>query len=254
MRNANRQSGMRVMPIVAALLAVPLTFAQSTRTPVAFDAASIKVYPPNGGPLGMQVDAGRVRYTNVSLGFLITRAYGLAGDQVIGIPNEFGYPLAYEIEAAFSPPSGPEQIPLMLQSLLADRFKLVVHRETREAPVYVLVVAQGGPKLKVSQAETMSLNAGQRGHLEAKKISAERLAVYLQTFGSTGRPVLDRTGLTGLYDLVLDYVPDDMKSENPDSRASLFTALEEQLGLKLEAQTAPREFLTIDRVEKPTGN
>jgi uncharacterized protein (TIGR03435 family) len=101
----------------------------------------------------------------------------------------------------------------------------------------------------------MSLNAAQRGHFEAKKITSERLAVYLQTFGSTGRPVLNRTELTGLYDVVLDYAPGDMKSDdNSDSRPSIFTAVQEQLGLKLEPQTSPREFLTIEHVEKPNGN
>ena len=176
LRTANRQQGMRVLLITSILLVgTTLTFAQSA-PPVAFEVASIKVYPPNGGPLGMQVDPGRVRYTNVSLGFLITRAYGLAGDQVIGIPSEFSYPVAYEIDATFPPHNGPDQIPLMLQNLLADRFKLVVRRETRAAPVYALMVAKDGPKLKASQAETISLTAGQSGHLEEKKITDEQLA------------------------------------------------------------------------------
>jgi uncharacterized protein (TIGR03435 family) len=119
--------------------------------------------------------------------------------------------------------------------------------------VYVLVVAKNGPKLKVSQAETESTNNWRRGHFEAKKVTIAWLASVLHNSSWIDRPVVDKTGLTGDYDFVLDWTPDDVKSDEL-SAPSLFTAVQEQLGLKLEAQTAPREVLVIDHAEKPTEN
>lgn len=239
------------------LSAASLIPAQQKPASPAFEVASVRVSPPIGGQntgmLGVQIDAGHLRYTNVGLGFLLTRAYGLAGDQISGIPNEFRYPLAYEILATFPSDRGEDQIPLMLQTLLADRFKLAVHRETRPTPVYTLVVAKNGPKLKVSQAETMSRGNPRRGHFEARKVTMAVLASMLAGSGWTDRPVLDQTGLTDAYDFILDWTPDDMKSDEL-SAPSLFTAVQEQLGLKLEPQTVPREFLVIDHVEKPADN
>jgi uncharacterized protein (TIGR03435 family) len=141
----------------------------------------------------------------------------------------------------------------MLQTLLADRFKLVAHRETRPTPVYMLVVAKGGPKLKVSQEETMSTRNPRRGHCEAKKVTIAWLAMAFHNSGWADRPVIDKTGLTDAYDFVLDWTPDDVKSDEL-SAPSLFTAVQEQLGLKLEAETAPHEVLVIDHVEKPAEN
>ncbi len=104
----------------------------------------------------MKIDPGRLHIANFGLEAIMIRAYGLAGDQIVGVPGEFRYPLAYEITATFPADTANEQIPLMLQSLLADRFsKLAAHRETRKvAPVYALVVAvrRMDRKLKVSDA------------------------------------------------------------------------------------------------------
>jgi uncharacterized protein (TIGR03435 family) len=241
------------MRIGLLVFVVALVLAQQ---PPAFDVASVKVSPPIGGQnnfVGMRVDAGRVHIANFGLNALIFRAYGVESDQIVGIPNEFRYPLSYEIDATFPSDTNKDQVPLMLQTLLAERFKLVAHRETRPTPIYALVVAKSGPKLQVSQEETMSTRNPRRGHFEAKKVTIAWLATMFHNSGWTDRPVIDNTGFTGTYDFVLDWTPDDVKSDEL-SAPSLFTAVQEQLGLKLEAQIAPREVLVIDHVEKPEGN
>jgi uncharacterized protein (TIGR03435 family) len=232
------------------------TFGQPPVTTPSFEAASVKVSPPIGGQngfVGMKIDPGRIHIANFGLEAIMIRAFGLAGDQIVGVPNEFRYPLAFEIDATYPADTAKEQVPLMLQTLLAERFKLVTHRETRIAPVFALVVAKNGPKMKVSTAAMMSRSNPRRGHIDYQKITMPLLAATFRASGWTDRPVLDKTGLTGEYDLVLDWTPDDMKSDD-QSAPSLFTAVQEQLWLKLDAQTAPREFLIVDHAEKPTGN
>lgn len=203
--------------------------------------------------VGMKIDPERVRYANLGLEALMIRAFGIQSDQIVGVPSEFRYPLSYEIIGTFPADTPQDQIPLMLQAVLADRFKLVLHRETRVSPIYALVVAKNGPKLKVSQADTTSSSNPRRGHIEYKKVTMATLATRFHASGWTDRTVIDKTGLTGEYDFILDWTPDDAKSDDL-SAPSLFTAVQEQLGLKLEPQTAPREFLVIDHVEKPAEN
>jgi len=157
--------------------------------------------------------------------------------------------------SATLPPGMPakreELIPLadqMTQALLADRFKLAVHREMRDQPVYELVVAKGGLKLKPAGAGKSGVRK-ERGHLELHDASMAKLISFLyfpppyerQTI--VDRPVFDKTDLNGTYDISLDW--------DPDTGPSIFAALEEQTGLKLEPRKAPVEFIVIDHVEKP---
>ena len=244
---------LRMFGLLAAIAIWPAGLCGQT---VEFEAATVKVSPPIGpqnGFVGMRVDPGRVHIANMGLEPLMINAFGVAGDQIAGVPGEFRYPLAYEIDATYPTGTPRDQVMLMLQGLLADRFKLVTHRETRATLVYALVIAKGGPKLKVSSADAMSSKNPRRGHVEYQKVTMAMLAARFRGSGWTDRPVLDKTGLTGEYDLVLDWTPDDVKADDL-SAPSLFTAVQEQLGLRLEAQTAPREFLVVDRAEKPGGN
>jgi uncharacterized protein (TIGR03435 family) len=170
--------------------------------------------------------------------------------------------------AATLPPNMPadrqelmRQAYLMLQALLADRFKLAVHRETRDQPVYELVVAKGGPKLKPSGAEKSSddkPNARNgKGHLEFHRLPVSALLNYFYFQPGSGmvdRPVIDKTGLDGLYDFTLDWTPDDAPPDPAAPAPSIFTALEEQIGLKLEPRKAPFEIIVIDHAEKPAEN
>jgi uncharacterized protein (TIGR03435 family) len=150
----------------------------------------------------------------------------------------------------------------MLQKLLADRFKLTLHRTTKEFPVYELVTAKNGPKLKEVEAGGSNTNSG-RGHMTATRISMQRLSEFLSR--QVDRPVLDMTGLKGVFDLTLDWTPDESLSAKKPGEGevaidapkspSLLTALQEQLGLKLQARRAPIEILVVDHAEKvPTEN
>jgi uncharacterized protein (TIGR03435 family) len=157
----------------------------------------------------------------------------------------------------------------MLQALLADRFQLTAHRETKEGTIYTLVIAKGGPKLQEAKlgdpgADNMTSKAS--GDLTAQAVPIARLVRNLTQM--LGHPVLDKTELKGVYDFKLQFTPDDrLQSTSPlapnarlpeppaDSNApSLFDALQEQLGLKLESEKGPVEVIVIDHVERPSGN
>jgi uncharacterized protein (TIGR03435 family) len=208
---------------------------------------------------------GRFTATNATLRFLIREAYDVQDNQVSGGPNWLNSDL-YNIEAR---PDGATQVPPgpaggaimrpMIQSLLEERFKLAVHREIREMPVYDLSVARGGTKLKPADAkagpggETVG-----RGEISGKAAPVALLVKPLSR--QLGRPVVDKTGLGGLYDFVLRWTPDMGQSAGPDvpppdaTGPSVFTALQEQLGLELRSARGRVEVLVIDHAEKPTEN
>ena len=235
-----------------------------------FEVASIKPSAPGGRGMSiMRQPGGRFTTTNISLKSLITFAYDLRDHQVTGGPNwldsdrfdivakpEGDVPAGLE---------GNEKIRIMLQALLADRFKLAIHRETKEMPVYLLAIAKSGPKLQESPSETKGpqIRMG-RGELTGHKIGTDMIAKVLS--GQLGRNVVDRTGLKGSYEMKLDWTPDMSQAVGPGEKAevhdnpsdtdgpSIFTALQEQLGLKLEPSKAPVEMVVIDHVEKAAEN
>ena len=155
---------------------------------------------------------------------------------------------------------------LMLRSLLADRFNLKLHQETKEAPVYELVIAKAGPKMKKQPDDSTTVYThSDRTHIAYHAASLNDLAARLTSL--TGRPVLDKTGLAGKYDFTVSWAPDQNQSQMPgpgstqestppldSSGPSIFTALQEQLGLKLESAKGPVETLVIDHVELPSEN
>ena len=148
----------------------------------------------------------------------------------------------------------------MLQTLLGDRFKLTFHREQREMPVYALAVAKNGPKFKESAPDAdpiqhHSMNGRNNVITMPKATMDDVTAAIANAF--LDRPVVDRTGLTGTYDIKLTYTPETRanREAGPDpTDISVFTAVQSQLGLKLEAQKAMVEILVVDHVEKPSGN
>jgi uncharacterized protein (TIGR03435 family) len=149
-----------------------------------------------------------------------------------------------------------EQLRQMLQRLLADRFHLQFHREKRQRPAYTLMLAKSGPKLKESRAadSSMSLRSGAVQTLELSKATMEQFAAQLSNSG-LDNPVVDRTGLKGVYDIKLTWTPEYGGTPSSDPQTvTIFAALQDQLGLKLEPQQAPVEILVLDRVEKPSGN
>ena len=215
-----------------------------------FEVATIKppAPQPNDGHTHsrMSVDNNRLLYANVTLKDALAQAYNVQRYQVSG-PDWIDTD-RFDIQAKI-PEGKRAQVPEMLQNLLADRFGLKIHRETKELPVYALVVAKGGPKFKAAESQGLSINSNRtHWHVEAK-VSMQRLAELLSE--DAGRPVIDRTGLMGSYDMTLDWAVDDAAAANdPAAGPSLFTALQEQLGLRLESTRAPVETIIVDQAQR----
>ena len=228
--------------------------AQSTPGPT-FEVASVKPAAPSQTPAGRASTSGdRVTMINTTVSNVIGRAYGVKFYQIDGPP--WILTERYDILAKAPDNTPKDQIPLMLQSLLAERFKLTIHRETRELPVFALVVAKGGPKFKLGDGGAMSIKPDGTGGYAYKNYSMATLADSLSLMTALGRPVLDRTGLAGgysfnadLYNIPKGLSPAEFKEATVNSDA-IFSTLPEQLGLKLESQKAPIEFLVIDHAEK----
>ena len=224
----------------------------------AFEVISVK---PNLSGLdqsiGINILGSRIHGENLPLRTLILQAYGLLDFQIVGGPRWLASD-RYDIEAT----TGLHEVirlselgPL-LRGLLADRFRLEVHKETREMQTYVLVVDKGGPKLQQTSgvpAQSMSAVSPRTTSGRAKMIGngvtvsalAYRIAVQ-QPF--LGRTVIDKTGLRGFYDFTLEWDAGD------DAGSSILAALRSQLGLKLSSEKGPVEVLVIDSAEKPVAN
>jgi uncharacterized protein (TIGR03435 family) len=257
----------------ASLIALVLFGAsgQSTSTSPVFEVASVKPHSPEIRGNSVEFSVERFTATNIPLGGLILMAYNITVRQISGQDPLLSerYDIAAKAEHAVS----RDQMLRMLQALLAERFKLVVHRETREVPVYALVVGRRGPKLHhsdPSRGEVInpltSTGAGgtelKSGHLVFKDESMSDFAWALSRMNATGdRVVLDNTGLNGTYDFELTFEPSQRLpgAEVPGAATSIegpsiFDAVQEQLGLKLESKNAPVEFFIIDHVERPSAN
>lgn len=192
---------------------------------------------------------------------LFRSAFGVVmDDQIVGLPAwAKAEPLTVEAKMDADTAAALEKLPpmerwkqtqLMLQSLLGDRFALKFHHDTKELPTYDLTVAKGGSRMKRSASETGGHAEYSSGKVEAAAVSMENFAMNLSF--TAGRIVLNRTGLEGGYDFTLDYAPEG--ADASDTRPSLFTALEEQLGLKLVPSKGPVDVIVIDHIERPTEN
>jgi uncharacterized protein (TIGR03435 family) len=273
--------------------ATALVVAQEASSP-AFEVATIKVNKSGEQRQFIQRQpGGRVNVTNLPVRFLITFAYQLAQFQLVGGPSwmatdRFDMVAKLEGNPEFGPPgSGPDPIMRAMQTLLADRFKLKVHRETREMDIYALVMAKPGgapgPGLKKSDIDCAEMARARRGQPPQGpppipagggpipcaimggagmiRFGGFPISQITQMLGGqTGRMVLDRTGLTGNWEFVLTFAPEGRGQPPPGVDAppvdptlpSIFTALQEQLGLKLEATKGPVEVLVIDGIDHPT--
>jgi uncharacterized protein (TIGR03435 family) len=276
------------MRVIVFLFAISVAVAQT----VEFDVASVK--PAASAPLDGRLQLsghiaemigfeggpgsktpGRIHYTGVNLKMILVRAYGMRPYQISGpawMETE-----RYDIDAKYPAETTPDQFRLMLQSLLAARFHLAVHRETREMSRYRLVVAKNGPKLSPAQKlpeykddeeRKADMQKQAKANLEAmmrrphsgpsrsfgqKSATLAKLAENLS--GYVDRPVTDDTGLEGVYSFSLEFSPNESPGDAENSLPSIFVAVQEQLGLKLEPEKGPVEFLVIDRAEKtPVAN
>lgn len=231
-----------------------------------FEVASVK--PNKSGNNSISISrqpGGRVTVTNAPLRMLITFAYDLREHQLSGGPGWLSSDRYDIVAKADNPNPTDAEMKLLFQTLLADRFQLKTHRETKELPVYAVTVAKNGPKLSKADpgGKGTQMSMG-RGQLKAKKASIEQLAKLLGN--QLGRTVLDKTGLAGDFDFELTWTPDMPGPQGPKEGGvdgpppadpagpSIFTAIQEQLGLKLESQKGPVEILVIDSVERASEN
>jgi uncharacterized protein (TIGR03435 family) len=271
-----------------------------------YEVASIKPSKPASGNsymlMGMKYTDDGLTGENVPLMYLIQNAYGISRDRISGAPP-WSISERYDIDAKMDEAAAkelkklrPDELKVvrqqMLQALLAERFKLTVHREEKELAVYNLVVAKNGPKIQESKPEdskasesapakssspnsqmmmssgggggggsanlpvgAVSVSFGAKGglrHTSGKDATIESLLALLSS--AAGRPVLDKTGLTGKYDYKLEWAPDNLQADAEPSGPSIFTAVQEQLGLKLESGKGPVEIIVIDHAEQASGN
>jgi bla regulator protein BlaR1 len=250
--------------------AVILAMRSAAQSGPAFEVASVKPGQTSDRPSIRALPGGRFIATNETVKYLIQFAYNVQDYQISGGPK-------WMDSAGFDIVAAPENLTptadnigvfrQKLQRLLADRFQLTLQHTTKELPVYTLVVGKGGPKLqegeKPKNPTDMRLSGG-KGLMVAQKVQLGLVAQVLS--GRLGRPVTDDTGLTGYYNFRLEWTQDEtepaLAGENgaaaavPVDRAgpSIFTALQEQLGLRLEGRKGPVEVLAIERVEMPSAN
>jgi bla regulator protein BlaR1 len=235
-------------------------------SPKEFEVASIKIHKGPDEGFHITGDRGLWRAINVPPKFLVEIAYDLRPGQLIGAPKWIETE-HYDIEGKFAGGRGPapkvDGIGPYLQSLLADRFQLKFHNETRDMPVYVLSVSKTGVKLMPSDPSAAGPQIRMRmGQLNFTKVRMEAFARELSR--QLGRPVLDETDLPGLYDFDLSFSPElpvgggperPLEPRAPGNDApAIFTAVQEQLGLKLDSKKAPIQLLVIDRIEKAEEN
>jgi uncharacterized protein (TIGR03435 family) len=252
-----------VLPGAAATAGAQEQAASKLQTPVStqsatFDVISVKPSDPKNLSMTIRPEPNNFIMTGASLKFIVQYAYDLHGFQLEGVPAWMAS-TRFDIVAKSETASGPVQSDdfeasqkltrARLQSLLADRFKLRAHKGTMQMPVYGLIVAKGGPKLEESTANTgFSTRPGQ---FICSDETTDDLASLLS--GSMDRMVIDQTKLTGSYKFTLKWTPDE--SPNPSlDLPGIFTAIQEQLGLKLVSTRGPVEMLIIDHIEKPSAN
>ncbi len=249
-----------------------------------YDVASIKLNTSGGASIGVRNTPDGHSVTNVPVQTLMQWAFGIQGFQIIAGPEWFSserYDIEAKMDAAVA--EALQKLNLddrriarqhMLLALVVDRLKLTTHRETRELPIYSLVIAKGGSKLQGTKSSAPGIPVP-RGGVSVRTSRTGSGPITLSVLHCTntelagvfvphvGRTIIDKTGLTSVYDFTLQFLPDDAAvapvagatSSAPDPVApSIFTAIQEQLGLKLESGKGPVEVIVIDHVERPSGN
>jgi uncharacterized protein (TIGR03435 family) len=251
---------LRIVPV--------LTLAFAAWAQQAFEVATIK--PNSTGDRRIMIrmaPGGRFTATGVTLRQLIAQAYNVRDFQITGGPGWVSGE-RYDINAK-GPEGMPDRVPPevvrpMLRALIEERFQLKTHQESKEMPVYALVAGKGGPKMTPAAAESQGpmMRMG-RGQLSGKKIPMVMLAQQLAM--QLGRNVVDKTGLKGDFDFTLEWTPEPGQGPGgpppgeplpaaDSSGPTIFTAVQEQLGLKLDSDKGPVDIIVIDSVAKPSEN
>ena len=256
--------------VCAILLLASIAWAEKKE----FEVASVKPHKDaDDGRVGIQITpGGRWRATNVPLNLLLQIAFELKPGQMAGAPNWVNserYDVDAKLDASLGPNPKPGDMQPYLQSLLESRFQLKFHREAKEMQVYALVVGKGGPKMKESDPAERgpSIRMGM-GQLTMAKVNMDQFVRELSR--QVGRPVLNETGLTAQYTMELTFAPEGGGPGGPGGHGdgppgergpapgsdgpTVFTAVQEQLGLKLESRKAPVQMFIIDKIEKPEEN
>jgi uncharacterized protein (TIGR03435 family) len=237
----------------------------------AFDLAAIHLHipePHEHNSIWSSPFDSHFKAENMTLMGLIHWAFNMPESRILGAPS-WATSTSFNIDAeadssvdtqmhSLGANEGTLQKQKMVQALLVDRFKLVTHTETRELPVYALIVAKGGPRLSAPEKDGSWLNHG-RDHIEIEGFNNSVATLAEELSKEVGRDVIDKTGISGRHKITLTWAPDaganpEASSAAADTGPSIFTALQEQLGLKLEPQKGPVAVLVIDHAEMPTQN
>jgi uncharacterized protein (TIGR03435 family) len=240
-------------------------------TTPSFEVATIKPSAPNQPGKGFGFRAGHFNTRNTNLNDLVAFAYGLHAKQLVDAPAWFGTDL-YDIEAKPDAPGRPnqKQMQAMVQKLLTDRFQLKFHHDKRELSVYVIRVASGGPKMAKSTSAENDPTAfffRALGDLTVRNQTMTDFATWMQS-GVMDKPVVNETELKDRYDFELKWTPDESQfgqfrgtgavvpppPDDPKAPPNLYTAMQEQLGLKMAPGKFPDDVIVIDHVEKPSEN
>jgi uncharacterized protein (TIGR03435 family) len=261
------------------------TAQQTVPQPPAFDVASIKPYGPTNLRISIHTNPDGIAVSGMPMHMILREAFGVTDDRLLGEPA-WVTTSRYDVDAKVTPEDVPKFKQLtdmekwqMLLPVLGDRCALKFHHETRELTVYTLVVARGGPKLQVSKPADPNANSASGRSAGSAGMSVSEKEFTMTGHGASmtsiarwisldlGSTVIDKTGLTGNYDYTLSFAPDEsMKAAvlppgssggapPPEAEGpSIFTALQEQLGLKLVAQKEPVDVIVIDHMEQPTAN
>lgn len=244
----------------------PVVHMSSDANP-SFDVVTIKPSRPNTPGKLFTVRGREVLAINTTLSDILTLAFSLHPKQIINAPAWMEQD-HFDVTGTPDTPGQPniDQMRVLFQKMVVDRFQLKFHRDKKELSVYALTVAKGGPKLTKSTADpnnTPSLAFTRLGTLPARNASMAEFAGVMQ-MAVTDKPIVDQTGITGKWDFTLNWTPDATQfiglgggtapPPNPDGPPDLFAAIQQQLGLKLESTKAPTDVFVIDKVEKPSEN
>jgi uncharacterized protein (TIGR03435 family) len=233
-----------------------------------FDVVTVKPSDPNRPGKLFTIRGRHVMTINTNVNDLITFAYGLHSKQIVGAPDWFGTE-KFDIDGVPDVEGQPntKQLKMLIQSALTDRFKLTFHHDQKELSVYALTVGKGGPKMTETihqPNDPVNFLFRKLGGLMVSNATMKDFCDGMQS-AVMDKPVVDHTGLTARYDFLLNWTPDESQfaamgakipppPDDPNAPPSLYTALQEQLGLKLDAVKASAEVFVIDHIEKPSAN
>lgn len=256
----------RTLALAATLAAVlssapAQTPAEPPAKPIAFAVSTVKPSPIGPGRMGFMYSDSGLSIENIPFEDVIRSAYQLQAGQLLNVPD-WAKTARFNIEAKVDEEDREalKKLPIadrmaMVRVLLADRFHLKTHPDTRELPVFNLVVAKGGSRLKPTEATTATKNHGirmNRGEIHGTDCTLDLLTRILASL--THHLVVDQTGLTAHYDFDLTYTDENATASADNAAPSVYTALQEQLGLKLDSAKAPMPVVVIDQVDQPTAD